>query len=174
MQGLVSFSKAAAFPPGPGEWFRCPDGALVIGCPQCKVLSPIKAPPHEVLDDGRVAPSVVCPSDHCNFHEMVKLEGICAEPDTCLTCGHKHEGEKGVCACGCLSRSEGWKAQTLFALNQLRVAVAPGTVFLVFDDKFAFGFDVEGLAQTLEALAQAAAHALALRGGIVLPPGVTR
>ena len=30
---------------------------------------------HEILADGSVHPSVVCPTDGCNFHEFIKLEG---------------------------------------------------------------------------------------------------
>lgn len=30
---------------------------------------------HDIADDGRVTPSVVCPVEECEFHEMVRLIG---------------------------------------------------------------------------------------------------
>ena len=30
---------------------------------------------HEIAPDGTVTPSVVCPEDECDWHEMVRLDG---------------------------------------------------------------------------------------------------
>ena len=42
-------------------------------CPQCDQLGVLID--HEILPDGTVQPSVVCPTQGCTFHEMIKLEG---------------------------------------------------------------------------------------------------
>ncbi len=30
---------------------------------------------HQILDNGLVMPSVVCPHEGCNFHDFIELEG---------------------------------------------------------------------------------------------------
>ena len=42
-----------------------------LTCPQGHVCSLSN---HEILSDGSVHPSVICPEDGCGFHEFVKLK----------------------------------------------------------------------------------------------------
>lgn len=68
------FAGAEKFPPQPGQYHIGPDGYVMICCPQCKVLSPIKAPVHTIDDNGAVTPSVVCPM-RCGYHKYIVLDG---------------------------------------------------------------------------------------------------
>lgn len=43
--------------------FTCPNGHT------CTLLD------HNIAADGVVSPSVVCPYEHCDFHEYIQLEG---------------------------------------------------------------------------------------------------
>jgi hypothetical protein len=43
---------------------------VFVTCPGCGVEGRLQ---HDVSDDGKVSPSLDCPS--CSFHEWVKLEG---------------------------------------------------------------------------------------------------
>jgi hypothetical protein len=49
------------FPPPRGDYAIYPDGKVQFTCPVCKGSSPIAEPVHQVGDDGKVTPSVVCP-----------------------------------------------------------------------------------------------------------------
>lgn len=72
----TQFFKASSFPPKVAQWFKTPDGDVVLGCPLCNSLVTITAAsPQVVHGDGAVSPSVVCPSQGCRFHAFVKLEG---------------------------------------------------------------------------------------------------
>lgn len=54
-------------------WKR-PDGgtAVEMTCPRCHRTARLSA--HTVDADGKVSPSVVCPTPNCGFHEWVQLE----------------------------------------------------------------------------------------------------
>lgn len=53
----------------PGEWRSVE--LVVVCCPQCGKKFPLQ---RYVIDpDGTVTPSLDCPFEHCDFHEMVKL-----------------------------------------------------------------------------------------------------
>lgn len=67
----MSFQRAKAFPPGQGQWFRTPDGAIVLGCLGCKGLYSVNPVCHTVLPDGRVQPSWTCVL--CGSHVIVTL-----------------------------------------------------------------------------------------------------
>jgi hypothetical protein len=63
----------------PGPWYR-----PCVGWPDGKKRATLRMPcghhgtvgeGHEVLADGTITPSVVCPWKPCAFHEHVKLEG---------------------------------------------------------------------------------------------------
>jgi len=45
---------------------------VVILCPKCQKVSCLRN--HTIHRDGTVSPSLVCPRDECNFHEMIKLK----------------------------------------------------------------------------------------------------
>ena len=58
-----------------GTWRRIKfDGQWTakVYCPGCKFQASL-AGSHEILDDGRVAPSLDCPK--CKFHDHVTLDG---------------------------------------------------------------------------------------------------
>jgi len=63
--------------PEPGEWrgVKREDGkrTAYLTCPQCKKWAGLWD--HTIGHDGIVSPSVVCPTEGCWFHEMVKLVG---------------------------------------------------------------------------------------------------
>lgn len=44
---------------------------IYMECPRCE--QSIGLQNHKIDDHGRVAPSVVCPTQDCNFHEWIKL-----------------------------------------------------------------------------------------------------
>lgn len=60
----------------PGTWrpVNDPSGEVKasITCPKCGQAAAID---HSIAADGAVTPSLVCPRDGCDFHEMGKLEG---------------------------------------------------------------------------------------------------
>lgn len=53
-----------------GQW-RPFVATAVCCCPKCGNIARLG---HEIASDGIVTPSLVCPFDGCDFHEMVKLE----------------------------------------------------------------------------------------------------
>ena len=61
----------------PGEWrvwhlFSAPGKqSAVVCCPGCGRLATLGD--HTIDPDGSVSPSLDCPFDHCDFHDMVKL-----------------------------------------------------------------------------------------------------
>lgn len=57
------------------EWRRITlDGEETarVTCPECKQEYLLD---HVIAPDGKVAPSLDCPTDGCGFHEMVQLAG---------------------------------------------------------------------------------------------------
>lgn len=42
-------------------------------CPECQQIAYLLN--HRIGDDGKISPSVVCPTVGCGFHEFIKLEG---------------------------------------------------------------------------------------------------
>lgn len=60
-----------------GTWWplHVPSGVhkAAINCPSCHQTSYLID--HEIDEHGTVAPSVVCPTEGCTFHEHVVLEG---------------------------------------------------------------------------------------------------
>lgn len=73
---LQPFEAAAAFPPKAREWFRTPDGAVLVGCPTCRSAVRLRPDVHTVEQDGCVTPSFVCPCGR--FHAWIRL---CAEAE---------------------------------------------------------------------------------------------
>jgi hypothetical protein len=59
--------KGLQTPTGRKASFTCPKGHLG------------SLADHDIADDGRVSPSVVCPYDGCDFHDFIKLEGWSAQ-----------------------------------------------------------------------------------------------
>lgn len=61
--------------PAPGTWRpgKTPDGkrTAFFRCPKCPTIGSL-AGTHEIADDGKVTPSMVCPN--CDFHEFITLE----------------------------------------------------------------------------------------------------
>jgi hypothetical protein len=61
--------------PAPGTWRPgSSDGTRTafFRCPKCPTYGSL-AGTHEIADDGKVTPSMVCPN--CDFHEHIVLEG---------------------------------------------------------------------------------------------------
>ena len=63
--------------PGPGEWKpvqlqKTGERTARLVCPDCRCRALLD---HSIATDGTVTPSVVCPTEGCNFHEMVRLSG---------------------------------------------------------------------------------------------------
>lgn len=59
----------------PGQWTptRASTGkSAVIACPKCGIHGGLD---HSIAADGTVMPSLVCPTNGCDFHEWGKLEG---------------------------------------------------------------------------------------------------
>lgn len=46
--------------------------AVVVQCPKCEKWYSLD---HDVDSDGRVTPSLNCPTTGCDFHEFVRLDG---------------------------------------------------------------------------------------------------
>jgi hypothetical protein len=44
---------------------------IVMRCPECNQISDLDD--HNIDSDGVVTPSLICPREHCDFHEMVRL-----------------------------------------------------------------------------------------------------
>lgn len=42
-------------------------------CPGCGQRASLSH--HTIAEDGKVSPSVVCPTEGCTFHEWIQLEG---------------------------------------------------------------------------------------------------
>jgi len=62
---------------GEGAWdihfFSSKNSPLVIlRCPRCQRVSCLHE--HTIKEDGKVFPSVVCPREDCDFHDMVQLK----------------------------------------------------------------------------------------------------
>ena len=61
----------------PGTWRFWDSGprgkTAAFVCPICGTLAMLID--HEIAPDGTVTPSVVCPTEGCDFHEFVRLEG---------------------------------------------------------------------------------------------------
>lgn len=45
----------------------------LVACPNCGKIASLSD--HEIDNSGHVTPSVVCPQNSCEFHEMVVLDG---------------------------------------------------------------------------------------------------
>jgi len=52
-------------------WLRCPNGH--IGCISEHNTGEDEYG-HDINEDGIVTPSIVCPHEGCNFHEMIQLD----------------------------------------------------------------------------------------------------
>lgn len=64
---------------GKGEWWLLHDqrnGETVLSasihCPECDFKYYLD---HDIASDGTITPSVQCPTQGCNFHHHVRLEG---------------------------------------------------------------------------------------------------
>ena len=59
-----------------GVWKRgTTDGkaTAIVSCPKCGQSASLSD--HTIKDTGEVTPSLVCPHEHCSFHEHVQLVG---------------------------------------------------------------------------------------------------
>jgi hypothetical protein len=57
----------------PGTWHNTKTyGNVFFTCPKCGRTGILD---HEILPNGDVNPSVVCPTEGCDFHEYVNLAG---------------------------------------------------------------------------------------------------
>lgn len=75
----------------PGTWRgveRDGERTATVACPDCGRVASLSG--HEILNDGRVEPSLVCPYDDCDWHEWVILAGWKPEPPT-----HTQEDDDG-------------------------------------------------------------------------------
>ena len=55
----------------PGTWWG--EGSHIsIKCPKCGKIGSVGG--HDIAEDGKVSPSLVCPREGCDFHEIVMLE----------------------------------------------------------------------------------------------------
>ena len=45
----------------------------LMSCPKCGKICSLSG--HDILPDGRVNPSVVCPRAKCTFHAWIRLKG---------------------------------------------------------------------------------------------------
>ena len=61
---------------GPGQWRECAGTQTVVRvavwCPRCGSSACIDE--HEIADDGKVTPSLVCQINGCGFHDYVILD----------------------------------------------------------------------------------------------------
>ena len=69
----LNFQRTKKFPPGPGLWFRAPDGGIILGCLKCKGQYSVNPACHTILPDGRLQPSWTCVL--CGSHTVVVLAG---------------------------------------------------------------------------------------------------
>ena len=73
---MITIKKAGAdgISPKPGTWnrFKVPGGhSILMCCPNGHIGS---LDDHDIATDGEVSPSVQCPDESCDFHDMVRLE----------------------------------------------------------------------------------------------------
>lgn len=74
MTALFPFLKAVDDSPlGKGRWRCNSDGHIFYCCPGCGRI--IKMINYNVDDDGKVLPSLECPTEACHFHRFVMLLG---------------------------------------------------------------------------------------------------
>lgn len=69
----VNFHKTSTFPPKAGQWFRAPDGDVILGCLKCKNQYSVNPKYHKVLPNGDLQPSWTCVL--CGSHTVVHLVG---------------------------------------------------------------------------------------------------
>lgn len=53
----------------PGTWYRS-GGEVTVICPKCETRATLN---HQIADDGKVKPSLDCPTEDCDFHQYVIL-----------------------------------------------------------------------------------------------------
>ena len=68
------FPRSNDYAPGTWKGLKLADGSRSASfcCPGCEQLGALVD--HVIFDDGRVHPSVVCPTEGCDFHEYIQLE----------------------------------------------------------------------------------------------------
>lgn len=61
--------------PQPGEFMATTkengERSALACCPDCGKIASLSG--HTIADDGKVSPSLVCPTDGCGFHAFVRL-----------------------------------------------------------------------------------------------------
>lgn len=71
MTALFPFMKAEDFGPiKKGRWKRDSHNRIFCCCPGCGRVVKLD---HEVDDDGKVTPSLDCPTEVCHFHRFAML-----------------------------------------------------------------------------------------------------
>lgn len=73
---MITLKQSNWYVPGTWKGLMKSDGhrSASVTCPLCKKNYALTN--HDIAADGTVTPSVVCPTEGCTFHEMVKLEGF--------------------------------------------------------------------------------------------------
>lgn len=58
---------------GRGSWRKLAQSERVmVSCPDCGLSCELD---HDISTDGKITPSLDCPSPTCRFHEFVQLDG---------------------------------------------------------------------------------------------------
>lgn len=71
---LQHFSQSNDYLPGTWKGLETAQGkSASFTCPDCRQTGALVD--HEILANGRVHPSVVCPTEGCTFHKWIVLDG---------------------------------------------------------------------------------------------------
>ncbi len=71
MTALFPFVKSEdSSPIKKGGWKRCSNGWVFVCCPGCGQVARIN---HDIDNDGKVTPSLDCPTETCHFHRFAML-----------------------------------------------------------------------------------------------------
>lgn len=70
---MMNLKQSNTYLPNTWKGLQTPDGkSASVTCSNGHTAT---LTDHEIAADGTVTPSLVCPYDGCDFHEMVVLEG---------------------------------------------------------------------------------------------------
>ena len=69
---MYAFAQSNDYDPGTWKGLKAEIGrSASLVCPECEKLAVLTG--HNIKSDGTVTPSVVYPTEGCNFHEYVTL-----------------------------------------------------------------------------------------------------